>query len=73
MNRAMAETWRLLLDSWDSAYAFTHDQDPDNSEPFSAERRDDSSVVLRAKDPEALRSRVLRNYLERKVPREVAP
>jgi len=73
MDRATAEAWELLLYSWDSAYTFCYDEDPGNPEPFSAERRDDPSVVLTAQDPGTLQDKVYLNCLERKVPREFAP
>ncbi len=42
-------------------------------EPYAARRRDDPSVVLTDADPEKLTDKVYRDYLERPVPRDIAP
>lgn len=70
MNREAEESWALLQYSWDTAYVFSHH--PGQPEPFRAERRDGLGT-LSAPDPEALHELVMRDYTERRVPREIAP
>lgn len=60
---------RLRWD-WDTAYDFSYQ--PDSPEPYRAARRDGRGT-LEAKDPEALRKAVQRDYIACKVPREFGP
>lgn len=71
MDLHTAEQWRLLLPGWDEAYEFAYD--PKQPEPFSATRRDDPSVILRAGNPGELRGHVTADYGIRHVPRECVP
>jgi hypothetical protein len=70
MDRATEQAWDLLQFNWDTAYAFSYD--PSRPEPFRAERRDGLGT-LSADDPDALSELVMRDYVARPVPREVAP
>jgi hypothetical protein len=70
MNREAEEAWRLLQFNWDTAYTFFYY--PEAPEPFHADRRDGLGT-LSAADPDALGELVMRDYITRPVPREVAP
>jgi hypothetical protein len=72
--RGIAETdaFARLQWDWDSAYDFTRDDDPGNPQPYTAARKDGKGT-LAAADPETLRDAVLRDYLARPIPRDIAP
>jgi len=68
MDLYTAEQWRLLILGWDGAYEFAYD--PKQPEPFTAMRRDDHSVILRADSPDSLRGHITTDYGIRHVPRK---
>jgi hypothetical protein len=71
MDLHTAEQWRTLIHGWDEAYQFAHD--PKQPRPFTATRRDDPTVILRADNPDDLWGHVNTDYRIRPVPRQYAP
>jgi len=70
---AKGYAYELMVFNWGEAYEFSYDDAPGVAEPYAAKRRDDPSAVLTSADPEKLTDMVYRDYLERPVPRDVAP
>ena len=68
---AETDAFARLQADWGSGYEITRDDDPASPEPYKAVRRDGTGM-LTAKDPEALRDAVLRDYLAREEPGKAA-
>jgi hypothetical protein len=68
---AEMDSYAMLCEDWGSAYRIS--RAPGAEHHYSAERRDDSAVILTAADPGALRELIRADYWARPVSREVAP
>jgi hypothetical protein len=68
---AEMDSYGMLRQDWGSDYLIT--RTPGTAEPYRAERRDDSAIVLTAGTPDALRELIRADHWARPVPRQAAP